>query len=61
MIHIKMLGFLKKIFLAGLTALSYSSPLSVIPLSCISMSNRECKVRPEIINFNNDEAVFLSF
>ena len=56
-----MLGFLKKIFLAELTALSYLSPLSVIPLSCISMSNRECKVRPEIINFNNDEAVFLSF
>ena len=27
-------------------------------MSCISMNNQECKVRPEIINVNSDEPVF---
>ena len=27
-------------------------------LSCISMNNQECKVRPEIINVNSNEPVF---
>ena len=39
------------------------NPLSAsrIKLSCISMNNQECKVRPEIINFNCDEPVFYPF
>ena len=56
-----MFGFIKKIFLTGLTILSYLNPLSATPLSCISMNNQECKVRPEIINVNSDEPVFYSF
>ena len=53
-------------FFAGLTVSSYLNPLSTnqlsaTPLSCISMNNRECKVRPEIINVNSDEPVFYPF
>ena len=31
------------------------------PLSCISMDNQECKVRPEIFNVNSDKPVFYPF
>ena len=46
-----MFGFIKKIFLTGLTVSSYLNPLSTnqlsaTPLSCISMTNKEYKVRP---------------
>ena len=27
-------------------------------LECVSMNNQECKIRPEIINFNTNEPVF---
>ena len=30
-------------------------------LNCISMKNRECKVRPKIINVNSNEPVFYPF
>ena len=50
---------IKIIFLTGLTVLS--SLVSTTPLSCISMNNQECKVRPEIINVNSGEAVFCPF
>ena len=56
-----MFGFIKKAFLAGLTVLSYVNQLSTNQLSCISMNNQECKVRPEIINVNSDEPVFYPF
>ena len=56
-----MFGFIKKIFLTGLTVLSYSNPLTTTPLSCILINNQQCKVRPEIINVNTDESVFYPF
>ena len=61
-----MFGFIKKMFLTGLTALSYlnslsTNQLSASSLSCISMNNQECKVRPEIVNVNSDEPVFYPF
>ena len=34
---------------------------SVNSLSCISMANKECKVRPEILNVNSNEPVFCPF
>ena len=37
--------------------LSYVNLLSTNQLSCISMNNQECKVRPEIINLKSDESV----
>ena len=54
-----MFGFVKKVFFVGLTILS-SFP-SVNSLSCILMNNQECKVRPQIVNFNIDEPVFFPF
>ena len=44
-----MFGFIKKIFLTGLTVLSYLNLLSATSLRCISVNNQECKVRPEIV------------
>ena len=52
---------LVKAFLVGLEVLSYVNPLSTNQVTCISMSNQECKVRPEIINVNTDEPVFYPF
>ena len=54
-----MFGFIKKAFLMGLTALS--SLTGANSLGYISMNNQECKVRPEIINFDSDEPVFYLF
>ena len=51
-----MFGFMKKYFFTGLTFLSTLT--SVNWLSCISMNNQECKVRPEIVNVNSKEPVF---
>ena len=47
----------KKVFFIRLTILSNLT--NVIPLSCISMKNQECKVRPEIINVNSNEPFFI--
>ena len=54
-----MFEFVKKAFFAGLTILP--SFTSVNSLSCISMNNQECKVRPQIVNANSNEPVFFSF
>ena len=54
-----MFGFVKKVFLTGLTILS--SFTSVNSLSCISMNNQECKVRPQIVNVNSDAPLFFPF
>ena len=42
-------------------SLFLSSLVSTTPLSCISMNNQACKVRPEIINVNSNEPVFYPF
>ena len=55
----KILEFAKKVCFIGLTILS--SFRSVNSLSYISMSNRECKRRPEIINVNNNNPIFYLF
>ena len=54
-----MFGFIKEIFLIG--PLFLSSLVGTAPLSCISMINQACKVRPEIINVNSNERVFYPF
>ena len=51
-----MFQFIKKCFFVGLTFLT-----SLNSLSCISMTNKECKVRPEIVNINSNEPVFYPF
>ena len=47
---------LKKCFFVGLTILSGFANAN--SLSCISMSNQECKTIPQVINFNGDKPVF---
>ena len=54
-----MFEFVKKCLFIGLTFLSTLT--SVNSLSCISMSNQECKIRPEIVNVNRDDPVFYPF
>ena len=53
----KVFGFVKKVFFVGLTILSdftNAIPLNTTILSCISMSNQECKVKPEIVNVKSN-------
>ena len=52
----KIFRFVKKLFFIGLTILS--SFTNANSLSCISMSNKECKTRPQV---NGDEPVFFPF
>ena len=56
-----MFGFIKWCFFTGLAFLLTSTRinlLSAAPLSCISMNNQECKVRPHIVNLYGDDPVF---
>ena len=48
---------IKKVFFLGLTILSNLTNA----LDCISMRNSECKVRPEIISINSNNAMFCPF
>ena len=54
-----MLVCIKKIFYIG--SLFLLSLVSTTTLSCISIKNQECKVRPEIININSNNPVFYPF
>ena len=48
----KIFGFVKKVFFKGLTILSgftNTTSLNSIPMSCNSMSNQECKTRPQVL------------
>ena len=54
-----MFGFVKRIFVLAIMFFGCNLS-SVNPLDCILMNNRECKVRPEIINVNSDKPVFFS-
>ena len=48
----------------GLTILSgfaNANSLNARPLSCILMSNQECRTRPQVVNVNGDEPVFFPF
>ena len=46
---IKMFGIIKKVFVATVSFFSCNT------LTCVSMNNQECKIRPEIININSNE------
>ena len=54
-----MFGFIKKIFLTDSAFLS--SLASTTLLTCISMNNQACKIRPEIINVDSNEPIFYPF
>ena len=51
-----MFGFNKKCFFTGLAFLLTLASINM--LSCISMNNQECKIRPQIIHVNGDDTVF---
>ena len=53
-----MFGCIKKIFL---TVLSSVNPLSSTLLSCISMNNQNCEVKPKLINVYSDEPALYPF
>ena len=54
-----MFNLIRKLFFTGFTILSTSTNVS--PLKCISISNQECKVRPEFGNISSKEPVFFPF
>ena len=54
-----MFRWIKKCFFIG--SLFLSNLVSTTSLSCISMNNKACKVRPEIFNVNSNEPVFYPF
>ena len=49
------------IYIKCFDSLFLSSLVSTTLLSCISMNNQACQVRPEIINLNSNEPVFYPF
>ena len=55
----KIVRFIEKVFYVG--SLFLSNLVSTTALSCILMSNQECKSRPEIINVNSNNPVFYPF
>ena len=55
-----MFEFIKKVFVVAMTLFSFNV-LSVNSLECNSVKNRECKVREEVINVNNNVPVFYAF
>ena len=54
-----MFGFIKRCFFTGLVFLLTLTSGNL--LSCISMNNQECKVRPQFVNVNGDDPVFFRF
>ena len=54
-----MFVFIKKVYY--IRSLFLSSLVGTTTLSCISMNNQACKVRPEIVNVNSNEPVFYPF
>ena len=60
----KIFRFVKKAFFIGLTILSdfrNVNSLNAIPLSCFSMNNQACKVRPQVVNVNSKNPIFYPF
>ena len=58
----KLFTFIKKVFFLGLTTLSnFTNALSATSLDCISIKNKGCKIRPEVININTNNPIFYPF
>ena len=55
----KIFGFVKKVLFIGLIIISSFTNANF--LSCISMSNQECKTRLQVINVNGDEPMYIPF
>ena len=55
-----MLRFLNEIFVSVMMFFGCNVS-NVNPLKCVSMSNQECKIRPEIININSNKPSFYPY
>ena len=55
-----MFRFLKRIFVSAIMFSGYNLS-SVNPLECVSINNKGCKLRPEIVNVNSNEPMFCRF
>ena len=55
-----MFKFIKQTFILAMMFFRHNLP-GVNSLSCISMKNHECKIRPEIININSNNPIFYPF
>ena len=55
-----MFGFVKRIFVSKIMLFGCNLS-SVNTLECDSMNNKECKLRPEIVNVNSNEPLFYPF
>ena len=55
-----MFGFIKKVFVAAMTFISFNLS-NVNSLKCVSMNNQEFKIRPEIINLNTNKPLFFAY
>ena len=53
-------GFIKKCFFTAMTFFNFNLS-NANSLKCVSMNNKECKIRPEIININTNEQVFYPY
>ena len=56
----EVIRFVQKVFFKGLTILSDFINTSSL-LSCISMKNWECKIRPQIVNINSNNSIIFPF
>ena len=55
----KIFRFVKKVFFLELTILSNFT--KVTSLNCISIKNKECKRRPQVININSNNPIIYPF
>ena len=55
-----MFRLMKQILVSAIMLFDYNSS-SVNSLECISISNRECKVRPKIVNVNSNKPTFYPY
>ena len=53
----RIFSFVKKVFFLGITVLSNITNA----LSCISMRNQKCKVRPKIVSISSNNPMFYPF
>ena len=54
-----MFRFIKQIFVS--TMMFFGNLSNLNPLECVSISNQECKIRPEIVIVNNNDPIFFRF
>ena len=55
--------FIKKCFFTAITFFSHNvlNVNCVLNVECVSMNNKECKIRIEIINLNTNEPMFYPY